>query len=301
MLRQVTTAILLLLGQPLAAATECSEYADKLERCASYECSFKHPFSGKLMSKGIIGLEPEGGCLTREQMPGKMQMECRFDPDYRKEVAAFIRQADATREISAKARISGDKSSVETRLDGKRVKNPLQLAMERGYCQVIMPTAGSAPKAAPRATDSPKKQYSPSHRSARSPQADQQPLKQQQRDALPDLAVVGLTLDSRCRPLVTLEARGGQGVPASAYDRMKGVGIQLYKGGKGWQGVALSAVDRRRTLMKPAAILQFPLFQSLPPETPVRVKVVADHRLQLKEITRENNTLEVELNCTSID
>ncbi|MET0023174.1 MAG: hypothetical protein ABW085_02845 [Sedimenticola sp.] len=39
--------------------------------------------------------------------------------------------------------------------------------------------------------------------------------------------------DARCRPIVTLENRGGAGVPASAYDRSNSAGIQLYKEGKG--------------------------------------------------------------------
>ncbi|MES9868127.1 MAG: CARDB domain-containing protein [Sedimenticola sp.] len=96
---------------------------------------------------------------------------------------------------------------------------------------------------------------------------------------------------------MTLENRGGAGVPASAYDRSNSAGIQLYKDGKGWQGVALFGFDRTRALMKPGGQASFTLFQPLPEGTSVRVKIVADLRNQIRESNKRNNTLELELRC----
>ncbi|MES9880266.1 MAG: hypothetical protein ABW185_05225 [Sedimenticola sp.] len=143
-------AVTLTVLQSPALAVECEAYAGKLEACAPYECNFIHPFSGKPMVKKIIGLQSDGNCLTREQMPGKMTMECRFDEPYRKMVAGFVRQNQAAKEVTTRAKIGGGggggESELTTRIDGRQVKNPLQEAMKKGYCQVVMPEAVAKPK-----------------------------------------------------------------------------------------------------------------------------------------------------------
>ncbi|MEJ1366190.1 MAG: hypothetical protein RPU52_13970 [Candidatus Sedimenticola sp. (ex Thyasira tokunagai)] len=294
-------AITLFALQSQAVAAECEKYADKLEACEPYECSFKHPFSGKAMVKKIIGPTPDGNCLTHEQMPGNMVMECRFSESYRKETAEYIREVQAAKETRTEARISGGKSEVTTRLDGKKVKNPLQEAMKRGYCQVMMPERGKGLKGpAPAPAKSVRRQP---EKIVRKPVPQKRVIAAGKAPAtsMPDLAVAGVKLDVRCRPVVTLVNRGGRGVPVSAYDRQNSAGIQLYKNGKPWQGVALFGFDRKKALLKPGGRADFTLFQSLPPDTSTRVKVVADSRNQIRESEKMNNTLEVELRCNEAD
>lgn len=216
----ITSALLTL--QSLAFATECSEYADRLDTCAAYECSFTHPFTGKPMKKSIIGLEPDGKCLTHEQMPGNMMMKCRFEEGYRKEVADYIRKVQASERIETKARIDGTKTEVTTQLDGK--------AIEKGYCQVEM--SGAKPMAPPPAKPEQKRPPKP----PAPPKPPERPIMQTKpgRPDLPDLAVAAVEFDGRCRPIVTLENRGSRGVPASAYERQGSAVVQLYKDGKGW-------------------------------------------------------------------
>ncbi|MET0086587.1 MAG: hypothetical protein ABW082_08735 [Sedimenticola sp.] len=291
-------AAALLICQPLWAASECTEYADRLDACEPYECSFTHPFTGTPMKKSVIGPDDDGNCLTREQMPGNMTMECRFDEAYRKEVADYIRQVEAAEKSSTEARIAGGKTKVTTRLDGKAVANPLQAAMEKGLCKAIMPQGREKPRASSPPPAKPKRLHKPPQPPAPpAPPKRAVPKAKPGKQALPDLAVVRVEFDARCRPIVTLENRGGAGVPASAYDRSNSAGIQLYKEGKGWQGVALFGFDRTRALMKPGGQASFTLFQPLPEGTSARVKIVADLRNQIRESNKRNNTLELELRC----
>ncbi|MES9857836.1 MAG: hypothetical protein ABW166_14735 [Sedimenticola sp.] len=250
------------------------------------------------MVKKIIGLQPDGNCLAREQMPGKMTMECRFDEPYRKIVADFVRQTQAAKESTTRAKIAGGGREVTTRLDGRPVKNPLQEAMKKGYCQVVMPKGVAKPK---RSTPAPVKRiHSQPKKTVRraAPPKRVEPTVQPSAAPGPDLAVAGVKLDARCRPVVTLENRGSRGLPATAYERSNSAGIQLYKNGKPWQGVALFGFDRTRALLKPGGRAVFTLFQPIPADTSTRVKIVADSRNQIREALKRNNTLEVKLRCS---
>lgn len=295
--RWILAATLLAL-QPQAAAAECKAYADKLETCEPYECSFKHPFTGKPMIKKVVGLEADGNCLTHEQMPSNTHMECHLNEYFRKAVAVYTRNLQTAKEKSTRIRISGDKTEVITRLDGEVVENPLQEALDKGYCQTVMPGVKEEPM-----LSSPPPDSSLQHQPLKPPTLPiaskrASPAVQPGTAPMPDLAVSEVKFDVRCRPIVILENRGSRGLPASAYDKRNGAGIQLYKDGKGWQGIALFGFDRTKALMKPGGKASFTLFQPLPPDTPAKVKIVADHRNQISESTKENNTLETELRCT---
>ncbi|MES9844332.1 MAG: hypothetical protein ABW131_06755 [Candidatus Sedimenticola sp. 6PFRAG5] len=292
-------AAALLTLQPLAHAEECDAYPDMLDACETYQCSFTHPFTGKPMKREIIGPQADGNCLTREQMPGNMLMECSFDEPYRKNVAGFVRKTQAAKQVSTKARISGVQSEVTTRLDKKPVQNPLQEAMKLGLCKVIMPSnKGNSVSTPP--VEKPVKKPEP----VKTPVPHNPPVQAANRSgsararaSLPDLAVEGVELDDRCRPVITLENRGRGAVPASAYDRGNSAGIQLYKNGRPWQGVALFGFDRTRTLMRPGGSASFTLFQALEPNVPTEVGIVADSRDQIRETTKINNRLDIELTC----
>lgn len=117
----------------------------------------------------------------------------------------------------------------------------------------------------------------------------------------PDLAVAGVKLDARCRPVVTLENHGNRGLPAAAYERSNSAGIQLYKNGKTWQGVALFGFNRTKALLKPGGCAVFTLFQPLPIDIPTRIRIVADSRNQINEAAKKNNTLEVRLRCSEAE
>jgi hypothetical protein len=256
------------------------------------------------MNKGIVGIQKDGMCLTREQMPGGMTMECRFDESYRKQVADYIRRLQAAKRSSTEARVEGDSAEVTSRIDGKVVHNPLQAAMEQGLCQIQMPGGGEKSRSPTPAQPEPVKPLkqppartiAPAQKAPKVSKVPGQPSPRAMK-LEPDLSVTAVELDARCRPIVTLENLGGAGLPASAYERGNSPAIQLFKDGKGWQGVSLAAMDRQKALMQPGGRLRFTLFQPVPTDHAVRVKVVADSRNQIAESHKENNTLERTMRC----
>ena len=62
--------LMLLLAAGTANAQECDQFADRLESCTAYTCTFSHPFTGASMQRTIEGLS-DGVCAYSEQMPNK--------------------------------------------------------------------------------------------------------------------------------------------------------------------------------------------------------------------------------------
>lgn len=73
----------------------CTELPAKLEACEAYTCDFKHPITGEMMTRKIIGLENDK-CQYTEEMPNGGNMTCNFTEPSRMAVAQLHKEADST-------------------------------------------------------------------------------------------------------------------------------------------------------------------------------------------------------------
>ena len=117
---------------------DCSAFPDKLERCDTCECEFKHPFTGEIMKRRIVG-EEGGKCLYIEEMPNGGRMECRFSPDQRKAAAQYYRATLSAKSIRTRSKIdpSTGKTIATTIVDGKEIRNVLMEALNNGDCVIL--------------------------------------------------------------------------------------------------------------------------------------------------------------------
>ena len=109
--------------------------ADKLEKGEPYLTKFKHPFTGEMLEKKVVGIV-DNKCLYVEEMPNGGKMECRYSPESRKAVAQYYRDLANSESYRTKARISltDGKQKVKYTINGKEVKNPLEECLKNGEC-----------------------------------------------------------------------------------------------------------------------------------------------------------------------
>lgn len=131
-----TVCLTTLAAGPARAAEECPDLAAKLDACATYTCTFTHPFTRQPMEKRVEGVK-DAACVYVEQMPNNGLMTCQYTESMRKAVAAYYRDLEQATRTSTSLR-TGPDGKTETRytIDGKDVKNPLQEAMKNGQCVV---------------------------------------------------------------------------------------------------------------------------------------------------------------------
>ena len=118
---------------------------------------------------------------------------------------------------------------------------------------------------------------------------------------LPDLIVSNIELIKGCKIQITIRNIGAAGVPNSGYDLRKGVGIQMFKGGKAWGGIHLGAVDRSGRLKSPGSsvrIIWFPKAKNLTLGCGIHsIKVIVDNNHTVNEKNENNNSKTVRLQC----
>lgn len=128
--------LILLLSALVAHAEECGDYARNLESCTPYSCKFKHPFGGNLMEKKILGVEG-GKCHTTEQMPNNGMMDCKLDPELRKNISQYLKTiSTGGTKTSTSVKVEAGKVAAKYTVNGKDVSNPLQEANTNGSCKV---------------------------------------------------------------------------------------------------------------------------------------------------------------------
>ena len=112
-------------------------FADKLSSCTKYKATFKHPFTGDMLEKEILGVIG-GKCNYVEQMPNGGKMECKYSESERMAVAQYYE--DVANAESVGTSLSADLGSGEQKatytINGKMVDNPLQEAMTSGACVI---------------------------------------------------------------------------------------------------------------------------------------------------------------------
>ena len=118
-------------------------YADKLEKCQAFEFKFRHPFTGGMMKKKIIGLNKAGRCVTYEQMPNNGRMDCKYTTVQRKAIAKYLRQIEGKNirfkfNISIKTNMKTTTGNMKTseRVAGKKITNPGNEALKDGTCVI---------------------------------------------------------------------------------------------------------------------------------------------------------------------
>ncbi|MFA6533699.1 MAG: hypothetical protein WCT37_00840 [Patescibacteria group bacterium] len=123
---------------------ECSLRGEKLENCEVYTCYYTHPFTKTKEKVEILGYIA-GKCLYKEEMPGGIMMECKYNTALRKEVAQFYRDnavpkewESITLELKTNDRVNLEGKSYT---DGEETSNNiLTKAINNGQCVIIMPS-----------------------------------------------------------------------------------------------------------------------------------------------------------------
>lgn len=130
-------AILMSLFVSSLFAEECGDFPDKLAKCEPYKCQFKHPFTGEMLERKIVGIEG-GKCFYVEQMPNGGKMECRYSQSQREAAAQYYKDTLSAQSLETQATLhpSTGKQEVKYKIDGKEVDNPLQDALSCGDCVI---------------------------------------------------------------------------------------------------------------------------------------------------------------------
>ena len=116
------------------AVNSCGDYADRLEKCESFQCQYSNPIFGSTMTKQIIGIENDK-CHTVEEMPNKGMVDCKYPMTKIKAIAQYLRNLSVAQSSHIKISVSfGDKLKTKEEIDGKEVKDPLQESMSNGDC-----------------------------------------------------------------------------------------------------------------------------------------------------------------------
>ena len=112
-------------------------FADKLSSCTKYKMTFKHPLTGDILEKEILGII-DGKCNYVEQMPNGGKMECKYSESERAVVAQYYKDVANAESVGTSFSFdfgSGEQKAKYT-INGKVVDNPLQEAITSGACVI---------------------------------------------------------------------------------------------------------------------------------------------------------------------
>jgi len=112
-------------------------FTDKLSSCTAYKTTFKHPFTGDMLEKEILGIV-NGKCDYVEQMPNGGKLECKYTESERKAVAQYYKDVATAESVgtSVNANLGSGEQKTTYTINGKVVENPLQEAMSSGGCVI---------------------------------------------------------------------------------------------------------------------------------------------------------------------
>ena len=112
-------------------------FADKLSSCTAYKTTFKHPLTGDMLEKEILGIV-NGKCDYVEQMPNGGKMECKYTESERKAAAQYYKDVATAESVgtSINANLGSGEQKTTYTINGKVVNNPLQEAMSSGICVI---------------------------------------------------------------------------------------------------------------------------------------------------------------------
>jgi hypothetical protein len=117
-------------------------------------------------------------------------------------------------------------------------------------------------------------------------------------NALPDLVITDISIDSECRLAVTVRNVGKGVLPQSAYQEPGGASISFFKDNASFGGWGISTIDPQRQLMNPGASVTW--LRSNPKISgTAMIRVTADEpRNVVAESNESNNSLSRSFTCT---
>jgi hypothetical protein len=117
-------------------------------------------------------------------------------------------------------------------------------------------------------------------------------------DALPDLVITDITIDSECRLAVTVQNAGKGALPQSAYQEPGGASIAFFKDNAPFGGWGISTIDPQQQLKNPGASVTW-LRPSPKISGTAMIRVAADEpRNVVAEANEKNNSLSRSFTCT---
>src|SRR3989338_8778048 len=99
-------------------------FADKLSSCTKYKATFKHPFTGDMLEKEILGVIG-GKCNYVEQMPNGGKMECKYYESERVVVAQYYNDVASAESVGTSFSADSEGQKTKYTINGKGVENPL--------------------------------------------------------------------------------------------------------------------------------------------------------------------------------
>src|SRR3989338_2319110 len=99
-------------------------FADKLSSCTKYKITFKHPFTGDMLEKEILGVIG-GKCNYVEQMPNGGKMECKYYESERVVVAQYYNDVASAESVGTSVHVDSEGQKTTYTINGKGVENPL--------------------------------------------------------------------------------------------------------------------------------------------------------------------------------
>src|SRR6056297_599448 len=85
-----------------------------------------HPFSGEELTRKVVGLNADGLCEYKEEMPGDGLMTCTYSEKTREVIAQYYKDQSLSSSFAG--------TNTMYVLNGKSVENPLDEAMKNGDC-----------------------------------------------------------------------------------------------------------------------------------------------------------------------
>ncbi len=130
--------------------------------------------------------------------------------------------------------------------------------------------------------------------------ADLRMLKARPVAKLPDLTVVGIGLDKRCRVTVKVRNLGPGAVPAGVWTARgpNSSGIFIYRDGKPWGGAAIWKFDPRKALSRPGGTVAYT--SKLQIRGASKITAVIDDKRKIREKNEGNNKASDKLSCRSV-
>lgn len=111
-------------------------FADKLSSCTKYKTTFKHPLSGDMLEKEILGIMG-GKCNYIEQMPNSGKMECKYSESERITIAQYYKDVANAESVDTSLRVDSQGQQTKYTINGREVENPLQEAINSGVCVIF--------------------------------------------------------------------------------------------------------------------------------------------------------------------
>jgi|GEM_PF-2550714 hypothetical protein len=112
---------------------DCADFITALNTCSEFSCTFEHPMTGDELEKRVLGYD-EDLCVYEEEMPNNMMMTCNYPNSHLGAVAKYYEDLEEAESAGTSLTDEGALYFI----NGEQVENPLQDAMDQGFCLISM-------------------------------------------------------------------------------------------------------------------------------------------------------------------